>query len=49
MQTEKLLTICKYNKSSFKTNEEVSVDLEIKNISEVEVKVYEIETENYLI
>ena len=49
MQTEKLLTICKYNKNSFKTNEEVSVDLEIKNISEVEVKVYEIETENYLI
>ena len=49
IQNEKLLTICKHNKDSFKTNEEVSIDVEVKNISEIEVKVYEIETENYLL
>lgn len=44
---KKFITICKSNKKFFKSGEEVSVFVDIKNIQNLTVKVFEINTENY--
>ena len=41
------ITICKYNKTLFEINEDVVIDLDIKNVSNMSVSIYEINTENY--
>ena len=42
-----ILKFCEYNPSQFLPNEEVILDLEIKNIQELYVKIFEINTESY--
>ncbi len=44
---ETKLTICDYNKERFNVNEDVELVLEIKNIQNLYVYIYEINTENY--
>ena len=41
------LTICDYNKEKFAINEDIELNLEIKNIQTLYVNIYEINTENY--
>ena len=41
------LTICEYNKELFNVNEDIELNLEIKNIQTLYVNIYEINTENY--
>lgn len=43
----KLLTICKHNKTQFCLDEEVKIVVDIKNISTLFIKIFEINTENY--
>ena len=47
LMKETQLTICDYNKETFKVNDEVELVLEIKNIQTLYVNIYEINTENY--
>jgi len=41
------ISICKHNKDNFSIEEEVNLDLDIKNIQTLFVKIFEINTENY--
>ena len=41
------ITICEFNKNLFKTNEDISLTVDIKNIKTLFVKIFEINTENY--
>ena len=47
MTDEKLLTIGKFNKDYFEPEEPVSLTLEIKNVSFLTIKIFEISPENY--
>ena len=47
MNDEKQITICKFNKEIFKHGEPVELYVEIKNIKQLQVRVFEIQTENY--
>ena len=47
MKNEKVLQIVRNNKLYFETDEKVSLNVETKNIPTLEIKVYEITTENY--
>jgi len=42
-----LITICPHNKESFQLDEKVSIEVEIKNVQTLFVKIFEINTENY--
>ncbi|EAR85110.2 hypothetical protein TTHERM_00530680 (macronuclear) [Tetrahymena thermophila SB210] len=44
---KKCIKICNYNKQLFRSNEEVSIDVILKNIPQLTVKLFEINTENY--
>jgi hypothetical protein len=41
------ITICEHNKEKFLLDEKISLDVDIKNISTLFVKIFEINTENY--
>ena len=41
------INICHYNKKTFKIDEEVKLDLDIKNIQKLLIKIFEINTDNY--
>jgi hypothetical protein len=47
LNEEKLITICKYNRQYFKSDEEVKLFIEIKNIPVLLIKVFEFCPENY--
>ena len=47
VQREVTLRLCEYNPALFMPDEEVVLDLEVKNIQQLYVKVFEINTENY--
>ena len=47
MNSEKKITICKANKKFFKHGEEVQLFIELKNIQQMTVRIYEFNTENY--
>lgn len=47
LHAEKLLRICKNNKSFFRDGEEVCVFMDVQNIPFLQVKIFEILTENY--
>jgi hypothetical protein len=42
-----ILEICPHNKEKFLIDEDIILDLDIKNIQTLFVKIYEINTENY--
>ena len=44
---KKEITICEHNTKEFKINEDIKIDLEIKNIRDINISIYEINTENY--
>ena len=44
---KKEITICEYNPTEFKINEDIKIDIEIKNIRNINISIYEINTENY--
>ena len=41
------LTLCEHNPKEFKVDEEVKVDFDFKNTKEINLSIYEINTENY--
>ena len=41
------LTLCEHNPKEFKVDEEVKIDFDFKNTKEINLSVYEINTENY--
>ncbi len=41
------IKICKHNKENFSIEEEVQLDLDIKNVQTLFIKIFEINTENY--
>ena len=41
------LTLCEHNPKEFKVDEEVKVDFDFKNTKEINISIYEINTENY--
>ena len=41
------LTICEHNKTNFQVNEIVSIEIDIKHIQTLFIKIFEINTENY--
>ena len=47
IQDEKLISICKYNREFFGKNDEVSLFIELKNIPNLNIKIFEISTEAY--
>lgn len=47
MKQEKMIKICDFNKKIFSHGEEVKIFIEMKNIQKMEVKIFEILTENY--
>ena len=47
LMKETILTICDFNKETFNINDNVELVLEIKNIQNLYVYIYEINTENY--
>jgi len=46
---KKEITICEHNPTKFKINEEIKIDLNIKNIRNMNISIYEINTENYFL
>ena len=46
---KKEITICEHNAKEFKINEDIKIDLEIKNIKNINISIYEINTENYFL
>ena len=46
---KKEITLCEHNPTEFKINEEIKIDLEIKNIKNMHISIYEINTENYFL
>ena len=44
---KKEITICNHNPLEFKMNEEIKIDVDIKNIRNINISIYEINTENY--
>ena len=46
---KKEINLCEHNPTEFKINEEIKIDLEIKNIKNIHVSIYEINTENYFL
>jgi len=47
LHEEKILTICKFNSEYFESNEEINLYLEIKNVTDLTIKIFEISTEDY--
>ena len=47
LMAEIILNICPHNKKQFNINEDIELFLEIKNISQLYINIYEINTENY--
>lgn len=47
LNNEKLIEICHYNKKHFKKYENVEIFVNIKNISSLTIKIFEINAENY--
>jgi hypothetical protein len=47
MKNEKLISICKYNKEHFEKDEDVVIYIEVKNIPQIKVKIFELVLENY--
>jgi hypothetical protein len=43
----RFITICDFNKKIFKQDEKVELYVELKNIQTLQLKVFEIQTENY--
>ena len=41
------ITICEHNAKEFKVDEEIKLDLDLKNIKTINISIYEINTENY--
>ena len=41
------ITICEHNPKEFKLDEEIKLDFDFKNIKEINLSIYEINTENY--
>ena len=41
------ITICEHNKKNFAIDEDVKIDFDIKNVNNLSVSIYEINTENY--
>ena len=41
------ITICEHNAKEFKVDEEIKIDLDLKNIKTINISIYEINTENY--
>ena len=39
--------MCHYNKTSYKVDEEVKVFVDVKNIQKMQVKIFEVNTDNY--
>ena len=49
MNNEKLITICQYNKDFFEKNEDVAIFVEIKNVPQLKVKIFELILENFYV
>jgi len=47
LQHATYIQLCHYNKTSFKVDEEIKVFVDVKNIQKMQVKVFEINTDNY--
>ena len=47
LKDEKMMKICDFNKKIFSHGEEVKIFIEMKKIQKLEVKIFEILTENY--
>ena len=47
IETEKILSICKFNREYFTNEEEVKLYVEIKNISKLIIKIFEFSPEDY--
>ena len=41
------ITICEHNKKEFKVDEDVKIDFDFKNVKEINLSIYEINTKNY--
>ena len=41
------ITICEHNKKNFAIDEDVTIDFDIKNVNNLSISIYEINTENY--
>ena len=46
---KKEITICEHNPTKFNLEEDIKIDLEIKNIKVINISIYEINTENYFL
>ena len=46
---KKEITICEHNPTEIEIDEEIKIDLEIKNIKNINISIYEINTENYFL
>lgn len=49
LANKKEITICDHNPSEFQINEDIKIDLQIKNIKVINISIYEINTENYFL
>ena len=49
LANKKEITICGHNPSEFQINEDIKIDLQIKNIKVINISIYEINTENYFL
>ena len=47
LKNKTILKIKEYNKEQFKIDEDIDIILDIKNINQLYIKIYEINTENY--
>ncbi len=47
IQEEKMISICKFNKEFFTNKEEIKLYVEIKNIPNMTIKIFELSTEDY--
>ena len=43
------ITICEHNAKEFKIDDEVKIDFDFKNVKEINVNIFEINTENYYV
>ena len=43
------ITICEHNSKEFNINDEVKIDFDFKNVKEINVSIFEINTENYYV
>ena len=47
MNNEKFISICQYNKEYFESDNEVNIFVEIKNVPQIKIKIFELVLENY--